>query len=132
MGAADLRALTSEYRHILDHLGRLYEESLVGPVGAALTMELRTLDAALAAHFALEHDVMQATHYPHTGEHEKIHGLIRRVVDKLVIAAEHSDDGLFQRELPFLLHLVLDHRTGEDRSLDEFVDGLEMAAAAVH
>lgn len=131
MGAASLETLSSEYRHILEHLGRLYEESLTGPVDAALTMELRNLDAAFAAHFAHEGDLMRVTRYPNAGRHEETHGLIRRFVDKLAAAAERCDDGLFRREIPFLLHLVLDHRTDEDRRLDEFVDGLE-AGGAVH
>lgn len=136
MGAACLRTLTSEYHHILDQLGRLYEGSLSGPADAALTADLRSLGAAFAEHFAHERDLMDATRYPDAGRHEETHGLIRRFVDKLAAAAERRDDGLVRQEMPFLLHLVLDHRTVEDRRLDEFVDGLEMggleAGAAVH
>ena len=136
MGAAGLRALTSEYHNILDQLGRLYEECLSGPVDAALTKDLRSLDAAFAEHFAHERDLMDATRYPDAGRHEETHGMIRRFVDKLAAAAERQDDRLVRQELPFLLHLVLDHRTVEDRRLGEFVDGLETggleSGAAVH
>lgn len=128
MGAASLRTLSGEYHHIVDQLGRLYEESLTGRADAALTAGLRTLDAAFAAHFAHERELMTSTRYPDADRHEETHGLIRRFVDKLAVAAEHRDDGLIQRELPFLLHLVLDHRTAEDSRLDAFVEGLETAA----
>lgn len=129
MRAASLAALTCEYHLILDHLGRLYEESLTQPVDSVLTTELRRLDDAFAAHFAHERDLMRATRYPNAGRHEETHGMIRRFVDKLAAAAERCDDGLFRREMPFLLHLVLDHRTVEDQRLDEFVGGLETTAA---
>ncbi len=129
MDAVNLRTLSDEYRLILDHLGRLYETCVSGPADAATLAEMQRLDAALEARFAHERDLMRDTRYPDAGRHEEMHGLIRRFLDKLSAAAERHDDGLLRQEMPFLLHLVLDHRTVEDRCLDDFVDGLEADAA---
>ncbi len=125
MDAINLRALSDEYRLILDHLGCLYEKSVSGPVDAATLAALHRLGAALETRFAHERDLMRDTRYPEAGRHEEMHGLIRRFLDKLAVAAERHDDGLLRQEIPFLLHLVLDHRAVEDRCLDDFMDGLE-------
>ena len=131
MGAVSLQDLSNDYHHILDQLGRLYEESQAGAVDGATLDELHRLDAALEAHFARERDLMRVTRYPDAGRHEETHGLIRRFLDKLASAAARRDDGMFRREIPFLMHLVQEHRCAEDRCLDDFVDGLE-TGAAVH
>ncbi|WP_448188661.1 hypothetical protein [Azospirillum sp. sgz301742] len=125
MGAISLRTLSDEYHHILDHLGLLYEESMAGPVNGATLAELHRLEQAFEEHFAHERDLMLVTRYPDARRHEETHGLIRRFLDKLAVTAERHDDGLFRQEVPFLLHLVLDHRTREDGRLDDFVNGLE-------
>lgn len=125
MGAVDLRTLSDEYQLILDHLGHLYEESLTGPVDGLTLAELHQLEEAFEAHFAHERDLMRVTRYPDASRHEETHGLIRRFLDKLAATAERRDDSLFRQEVPFLLHLVLDHRTREDGRFDDFVIGLE-------
>jgi hemerythrin len=125
MGAVDLRTLSDEYHLILDHLGHLYQESLTGPVDAVTLAELHRLEEVFEAHFAHERDLMRVTRYPDAGRHEETHGLIRRFLDKLAATAERHDDSLFRQEVPFLLHLVLDHRTREDGRFDDFVIGLE-------
>lgn len=124
MGAVNLRTLSDEYHHILDHLGHLYEESLSRPVDSITLDELHRLEEAFDVHFAHERDLMRVTRYPDAGRHEETHALIRRFLDKLAATAERRDAGLFRQEVPFLLHLVLDHRTREDGSFDEFVHGL--------
>ena len=125
MGAVSLRTLSDEYHHILDHLGHLYEESLTGPVDGVTLAELHRLEEAFDEHFAHEHDLMQVTRYPDAGRHEETHGMIRRFLDKLALTAERHDDGLFRQEVPFLLHLVLEHRKRDDGRFDDFVSGLD-------
>lgn len=125
MGAVSLRTLSDEYHLILDHLGHLYEETLSGPVDGVTLAELHRLEEVFEAHFAHERDLMLVTRYPDASQHEETHGLIRRFLDKLAATAERHDDGLFRQEVPFLLHLVLDHRAREDGRFDDFVSGLE-------
>lgn len=125
MGAISLRTLSDEYHLILDHLGHLYEESLSRPVDGVTLAELHRLEEVFERHFAHERDLMLVTGYPDARRHEETHGLIRRFLDKLTAAVERRDDRLFRQEMPFLLHLVLDHRTREDGRIDDFVSGLE-------
>jgi len=132
MGSVNLHTLSEGYRLILDQLGWLYEHSQDGTLDAAILDALHRLDRDLAGHFARERDLMTQTGYPEADRHEETHTLIRRFLDKLAATVERRDLGLFQREMPFFLHLVLDHQTGDDRRFDDFMHGLEEAAVPVH
>jgi hemerythrin-like metal-binding protein len=122
MGTLDRTALNAEYEDIFEHLGRLYQDCLDRPLDQGLLDELNALDDELDRHFRHEGTVMAATGYPDAPQHEEMHGLIRRFLGKLAATAARREEVLFRQEVPFLVHLVLEHNSLDDRQFDRFLE----------
>ncbi|WP_029010236.1 hemerythrin family protein [Azospirillum halopraeferens] len=123
MGSLDHHGLHAGYGVILDHLGQVYQDSLDHPSDAALADGLQRLSEALDCHFDRENRLMADRGYPDATRHAADHALIRRVLHKLTDSALRCDGDLARREVPFLIHLVYEHRRRDDLRLAEFLDG---------
>lgn len=122
MATLDRTTLHAEYEEIFDHLGRLYQDCLNRPLDRTLEDELNALDGELDRHFRNEGAVMAATGYPDAPRHEEMHGLIRRFLGKLAATAARREEVLFRQEVPFLVHLVLEHNSLDDRQFACFLE----------